>query len=685
MDRGERVKLVLLWHMHQPLYRNGITGEYEMPWVFLHGIKDYYDMAWHASKFEGLKVTFNLTPVLIKQLKEYGEGKANCKFLELMKRPVKELQNHEKRWLLQFLFHGNVETMVKPFKHYYELFLRFERESQEGSFLKNLTSQDFLNLEVLFLLSWCGRYLRENSRVVKRLVEKESVFSEEEKLELIGELLRFTGKVIPLYSRLSREGKVEVSTTPYYHPILPLLLNIEAAKESTPDVRLPALHVNFKDDAELQTEKAIKEVKELFDFKGGVWPAEGGVSEEALKLLKEKGANWCATDEEVLFKSLSRRFGTREPLYRVYSYEGLKLLFRDRELSDLIGFVYKSWREDDAVEDFTGRLKRIGEQFKEPVVSVILDGENCWEFYRENGYPFREKLYRTLSQLEWVESVFPSELEATEKLERVVAGSWIGGNFLTWVGDREKNRAWELLGITKLNLEEERENDNYRKAKEKLLAAEGSDWFWWFGKGHYTPFSQTFDRLFRSNLIAVYKLLNKTIPQELFTPISRFKSSASEPPRNFVKAQVDGQVTSYYEWLEAGKVDLLEFSTMATQGFVMRELYYGYDRNGNLYLRVDGDWKRLKGRRFQVVFEISGKEKKSFTVEPNGTVTGCKGAKGALNRILEVEIPAECLSERGRLYLTVKLVVDGKVVEEAPFLSYALLDLSRDFSSEWMV
>ncbi|WP_457681518.1 glycoside hydrolase family 57 protein [Thermovibrio sp.] len=682
MDRGERLRLIFLWHMHQPLYRNGITGEYQMPWVFLHSIKDYYDMPWHLSKFN-LKAAFNLTPVLIEQIEEYGKGGKRCRFIYLMRKEVKELSLKEKEWLLQFLFRANLETMIKPLKDYYKLFLH--REISE-EFLSEVSNQDFLNLQVLFLLSWCGKFLRENSKVVKRLLEKESVFTQKEKEELLNELLQFTGKVIPLYRELYKKGQIEITTTPYYHPILPLLIDINCAREATPEVKLPALHVNFSDDAREQVERGLKKSRDVFGEVKGVWPAEGGVSGEALELLKEKGVSWSATDEEILFKSLQEKTGSREPLYRVYSYKGLKLLFRDRELSDLIGFTYKSWREEDAVNDFISRLERIRKEFKGATVSVILDGENCWEFYRENGYPFRELLYQKLQESPFIETVLPREVEAERELKRIFPGSWIGGNFLTWIGEEEKNRAWELVGITKLMVEKEREREGYLRAKEKLLAAEGSDWFWWFGEGHYTPFKEQFEELFKSSLIGALKELELEVPRELLLPISKKREEGGRAPKNYLKPEVDGRISNYYEWLEAGKVRLADFSTMESSAFLLKELYYGYDEEGNLYLRVDGRWQELKGKEFRVRIRLYEKEEKEFVVEGE-RVLGCEGGKAKVDKVLEVEIPRECLGElSGKVvYLRVILEVEGKVKEELPLYAPAKLVLNRDFSTEWMV
>ncbi len=677
------MKLVFLWHMHQPVYKNGLTGEYELPWVFLHAIKDYYDMPWHLSKFPQIKAVFNLTPSLIAQIEEYASGRARCRFLTLMSKPVKELSLEEKSYLVKIFFSGSPK-LFSPFSFLKELSVRFQR-NKKRDFCKNLTNQDFLNLQVLFLLSWCGNYLKSENETVRKLIDKGSAFSEDEKLRLIEELLKFTGRIVPIYRNLSKIGQVELTTSPFYHPILPLLLNMEVAKVSTPEVKLPALHVSFRDDAEVQIERALSFHRQRFGNLKGIWCSEGAVSEDVLELLSHKGIGWTATDEEILFRSLEERWGTREPLYKVYSFKGVKLFFRDRELSDLIGFVYKGWDPSQASEDFVKRLKNISDSYSSSVVSVVLDGENCWEFYDNNGYEFRESLYSAISDSTWIETVLPSELEPERELSRLFPGSWIGGNFLTWIGDNEKNRAWELLGTTKLELE--RRNGDVA-VKEHLLIAEGSDWFWWFGKGHYSPFSHDFDRLFRSHLIAVYRELGVDIPHELLSPIKKFTGEKSKPPKGYVKPIIDGEVTNYYEWLLAGEIDLLEFSTMETTSFVMEKLYYGYDEEGNLYLRIDGNWEKFLNRNFELIVELEGKELQKFSFkfsDNRGTTPECKGTEAALKKVLEIAIPYSCFEKAERLKLAVKLFLNRKFVEEAPHFTYGVLELSKDFETDWIV
>ncbi len=668
--------------MHQPLYKNGITGEYELPFTFLHGIKDYYDMPYHLSKFENLRATFNLTPSLVRQIEEYASGRANCRFLRLMRKGVRELSAGEREYLLKIFFSSSPK-LLEEFELLNKLYLSYRNSERELS--KKLSNQDFLNLQVLFLLSWCGNYLRENNPVVRKLREDVSAYTEEDKEKLIGELINHLKKIVPLYRELRRSGRLELSTTPFYHPIVPLLLDLSVAKESTPNVRLPAVHTSFKDDALEQVGKALSFHEERFGRAEGVWPSEGALSQEAVSLLSQFGVKWTATDEEILFKSLDVKTGTREPLYRVYEFEGVKLFFRDRELSDLIGFTYKNWKSSDAVKDFLERLRKIDESFENPVVSVILDGENCWEYYENNGFNFREELYKELSNCDWIETSIPCEVEPTGKLRRLFPGSWIGGNFLTWIGDEEKNRAWELLSLTKAEVLRKKGDE---RAREHVLIAEGSDWFWWFGKGHYTPFSSEFDRLFRSNLIEVYRILGEDVPDELLRPVKLSSEPSSTPPKGYLRVEVDGEVSNYFEWLNAGEVDLLELSTMDSSSFVMRRAFYGYDEEGNLFLRVDGNWKGVKGRNLKLVVEISGKDKKELVFDlKTGKTKECSRALSSLGRVLELLIPSNCLPQTvdGKLKLILKLFVDGKLLETAPPFTPAVLDVSKDFNSDWMV
>ena len=679
------MKFILLWHMHQPVYKNGLTGEYELPWVFLHSIKDYYEMAYYAKRFPKLKLTFNLTPSLLTQIEEYASGKANCRFLKLIRKPVKELSLIEKSYLLR-IFLSSSPKLLKNFDILKNLSLHSQNNNAK-EICKNLSNQDFLNAEVAFLLSWCSSYLRRENKTVKKLFEEKSAYSEEDKNQLILELLNHIREIIPLYKELLSSGQIEITTTPFYHPILPLLLDMNVAKESSPDVKLPALHVSLKEDALTQLTSALSYHEKTFGKPKGVWLAEGGISEDAVKLLSQQGVEWTATDEEILFKSIQEKSGTREPLYRVYSYKGVKIFFRDRELSDLIGFTYQNWNPEEAVKDFISRLKRISDSYPDPVVSVTLDGENCWEFYEDNGTEFRENLYRAILDSPFIETVKPSEVDSSTELPRLFPGSWIGGNFLTWVGDEEKNRAWELLGTTKLQVE--RKGQANQRILNHILISEGSDWFWWFGKVHHSHFFAEFDRLFRSNLIKVYRELGIDIPSELLHPIKTSVETFAQPPKGYVSATIDGEVTDYFEWLNAGRVSLVEISTMDSSSFIMREAFYGCDKEKNFFLRIDGNWKRIQGRKVLVKLEFSGKESLeiAFNINTGTASSNCSRAKLKLGKVLEVFIPSECIAEllKDKVRMVVKLFVDGKLLETAPPFTPTVLETDREFEDDWMV
>lgn len=490
---------------------------------------------------------------------------------------------------------------------------------------------------------------------------------------------RFSG----IISVLRQEGLVEITTSPLYHPIVPLLLDMNCAKEAVPDIKLPVLPVGFRDDAYVHVKRGKKIAEDWFGTITGIWPSEGSVSPKAVDLYSESGFSYVFTDEDILFRSISKRTGDRSPLYSAYRYGNATIFFRDKILSDLIGFVYKSWDEDKAVEDFVGRLRAILDlSVQEPVVTVALDGENCWEFYRNNGCDFLRALYKRLKKEDWIEMVFPHQVEASQELSNIASGSWIGGNFLTWVGHEEKNRAWELLAKAKMDC------GDVPDAREYILIAEGSDWFWWYGDTHFTMFGEEFDILFRSNLRAAYREAKREPPEELFKPIRKEAKILMLHPNYYLSPVVDGEITSYYEWLNAGHASLLQFSTMATSGFYLKELYYGYDKEHNLYLRIDGAISELTKGETTLVLELVGSQKRTFTFDlAKGCALDCESAKIGVGKILEIMIPAECLGDLSceQVRLTLKLYDRGNLVEEHPIFGFIELELDKDFLQEWFV
>ncbi|QJA06423.1 glycoside hydrolase [Thermosulfurimonas marina] len=484
---GKKLYLVFWWHMHQPPYEDPETGLYVLPWTFLHALKDYYEMPWHLSRFPTLKANFNLVPVLLDQLEAYAQGRARDPLLEILEKP--RLSETEKD-----LLHTLIALLPEPLKRREPLLLEPERSLEER--------------REAYLRVWCGEAFRE----------RHSEALQEGGAALLEAARRFLAEIPGYYRRLWEEGRLGLSLTPYYHPLLPLLLDPSSARENDPEVPLPALEP-FPETAEMQVHRALARFGEIFgQVPRAVWPAEGAVSRAAVELLSRSGARILATDESLLWAAL----GGKDPprLYRRFRFGETVILFRDQFLSDRIGFAYQHWAPEAAVEEFLGRLREIYETVENPVVTVLLDGENCWEYYPENGFPFRELLYRRLSETPWIETLTLEEVLSREELPeedlpRLKAGSWIFGNFRKWLGHPAKNRAWELLGQAGVLL---RQEGFPEKAREYFLRAEGSDWFWWYGEGLTTPLLDRFDHLFRANLRRVYRELGRKGPSSLDRP-----------------------------------------------------------------------------------------------------------------------------------------------------------------------
>lgn len=469
----KKLYLIFLWHMHQPLYKNPKSGYYELPWVLLRSLKDYFDMPYYLRKFKRVKVNFNLTPVLLEQIEDYAESKAKDELLELVLKP--RLNKKEKEFL-RTLFESLPEPMINSVEG-------LKRLKEKG----NLEEEDYKDLRVLYLLAWCGNYLRESSEVVKRLLKKGGNYEKSDRVALLEEILKHLRSIIPLYKELFEEKRIGLSTTPYYHPITPILLDAEDVKASEPYLKVPNIDAVFEEDAREQVALALEKFEKTFGVKPKhFWPSEGALSEKTLKLFLEFGIELTATDENLLFKSYPQ--GNK---FKVYNYKGLKVLFRDRGLSDAISFIYYSWKEEDGVKDFIKNLRNIYEYYDfSPVVSVILDGENPWDYYRENGRRFLELLYQSLEENDWIETLTLDEVSnlETTPLEHLKAGTWTG-SFSKWIGSDEKNQYWEKLAGVKKEVGK----------SEWLLVAEGSDWFWWAGelKG---VFGEVFEKLFYSFL-----------------------------------------------------------------------------------------------------------------------------------------------------------------------------------------
>lgn len=549
-----KLYLTLYWHMHQPDYRDVVTNQFVLPWTYLHGIKDYSDMAYHLENNSKARVTFNYVPILLNQLQDYAtqlnDNNIRDPLLALLVAPdLQNISTEDCVLIVKSCFKNHHEKMLSPFAHYqrllqiYELVkpMLFENE------LHYLSAQYKADLLVWYHLAWCGESLRQENALIQSLMEKGALFTLEDRQALLKVIAETISGLIPRYKALVDKQQIEVSTTPYYHPILPLLLDFESTYDAMPDAPLPQnkSYPDGKARAVSHIESASQFHTDIFGSKPrGMWPAEGGVSYAALSLMAEHGVEWAATGQGVLANSLRQSdlpvYDPLDYLYQPYrvtdGQQNILCFFRDDALSDKIGFEYAKMHSSDAVQDFVQSLVNIQqantlEQSK--IVSVILDGENAWEYYPYNGYYFLSELYAALTQHPDIEMTTFSDMvdhlkaQANQPpiLPKVAAGSWVYGTFSTWIGSTDKNAAWDLLCEAKKVFDcvmgEEKLNASERTACERQLAiCEGSDWFWWFGDYNASDSVVSFDSLYRRNLMNLYQLLQVPTPENLHQAIS---------------------------------------------------------------------------------------------------------------------------------------------------------------------
>lgn len=545
-------------------------------------------------QFDDVKVTFNLVPSLIDQFQLYLEGGTD-RHLELSRLKADELSNEHRREILESFFSCYPPHMIDPFQRYRELYQKMKNNSGDPILPELFSSEELRDLQVWSNLVWVDPMFHEEEPV-KALFAKGRHFTEEEKNNLLDWQLSLIARIIHTYKTLFEEGVIDISFTPYYHPILPLLCDSESALEAVPSITLPQKRFRHPEDAERQVVLSMEKFESLLGRKMvGMWPSEGAVSEEVAALLIKLGIKWTATDEEVLYYSLEK---SKLPLsdnspYTVYEYGSeLKLFFRDHTLSDRIGFVYSKWDTDKAIADFVGRLKeirmRMMDRINDAVVSVILDGENAWEYFANNGHEFLVELYRHLNDDPEIQMVTMTEAAKNirpQQLPRLFAGSWINHNFRIWIGHREDNAAWDLLSETRKRLVEfeqhrpDYDRDKLAKAWKQIYIAEGSDWCWWFGDEHRGAQNKEFDRIFRQHLMAVYECLGLDIPFELLSPIY----AGEIVPRVYLPdalltPTIDGRLTHFYEWAGAGLFDCLVNNSAAYRmERYLSKIYFAYN------------------------------------------------------------------------------------------------------------
>lgn len=542
---SEPLYVAFVWHMHQPYYKDKTRGEYRLPWVRLHAIRDYLHMAEVLADYPEVHATFNLTPCLVEQLVDYAEREAVDRCLAVSLKD--ELSAEDKGFILSFFFSLNRDKVIRRYKRYWQL---WQLRQQGNGAPEALSTDDYRDLVAWFNLAWIDLNWLRKHPTLRALMEKGQGFTRQDIRDIIEVQYEIMGQILPLYQQLQASGQVELTTSPYYHPLLPLLIDSRAARVASPDLPLPSTLFAHPEDALEQVRRGVEYHQERFGVKPwGMWPPEGAVSQELVTLLAERNdLEWIASDEEVLARSLEvaierDRYGhvtNPKVLYQPYALTDgdhrLSAIFRDRDLSDRIGFVYRHMKPDAAAEELMHRLHRIRENLKDDrnpyLVSIILNGENCWGEYDDNGDPFLRHLYPLLSNDPHLKAVtvheYLAEHPPRERLSRLFTGSWINANLETWIGEGAQNQAWEYLARARNRLiawqkeHPQADVETLERAWQEIYIAEGSDWFWWYYSHHNPGEENPFDREFRGRLANVYRIIGLPVPAELENPIPTF-------------------------------------------------------------------------------------------------------------------------------------------------------------------
>ncbi len=602
MSQTKKLSIAFYWHMHQPVYQLTPDGDFLMPWVRLHAVKDYYAMAELLNKFKKIKLNFNLVPVLLDSLIDYGENGIHDLHSRITVKSVEELSPDDKEFILNNFFDAGYQTMIFPNEEYNRLYQK--RISKSECSLDIFSDQEYSDLMALFNLAWFDPDLKNKYPALKKLIKKGKNYTLEDRQNIIEIQREIIRKIIPTYKKLLSKNRIEITTSPYYHPILPILLDINGIKKSFSEDLPVDLKMGL--DAKVQTELAIKRIEELFGKRPkGIWPSEHCVSPKMLDMFKNLGIEWTISDEGILSNSIETEFVRdfkgylEDPYHLLKSYEyknGLKMIFRDAVIPNLISFEYPNHDAELAANDLYDRIKVAQAKLltspdENHLITIAMDGENCWENYPQDGFVFLKKLYKLIEDDKSLETVLISDYLEKEKhhkpLNKIYAGSWINRNFKLWIDEPLKNLAWSYLKQVRDDfsafVKKNPLNPNIEQARKELFICEGSDWFWWYGEPNDSGRDNIFDYLFREHLKNIYIFLGLEPPAYLDTPLISAIAKPSRYPKGEITPAMNGTASMDDSWLNAGCIDIPDGPLLRESKFFDR-ICFGYDKN-NLYLR----------------------------------------------------------------------------------------------------
>ncbi len=608
----KELSIAFVWHFHQPNYQAQPDGIRLMPWARLHAIKDYLDMLFLLDKFPNIKLNFSIVPALIDAIEDYAEHDGHDIHSKLTITPVEELTDDDKLYILNYFFDANYESLISKNPRYNELYIK--RYSKTETDIEDFTLQEYADIMFLFNIVWFDPIWFNVYPELQQFIDKGSNYSLEDRISLIELNRKIIRQIIPSFKKYQDEGRIEIITSPYNHPILPILINPNDLKTPSLKHPMPDCKIALLLDAKEQIKMAVDKITDVFGKKPqGIWPSEHCISQKSLDVLANSGIKWVITDESVLSNSIKKEFvrdfrGCYEDPYDVcslYVYKTkcgkeINIIFRDSVIPNLISFEYPHHDSILCANDLFDRIKTVHDKLKNSpdekhIFTIAMDGENSWESYAKDGAVFLERLYSLINEDKNINTVLISDyINANKKTEKIIkkvtSGSWINQEFQLWIAEPTKNLAWKYLVQTRNDLKEAEKSgrltkEQIKSAKSELYIAEGSDWFWWYGEPNNSGQDHIFDFLFREHLKNVYNIIEKPIPSYLEMPLISFMGKPLRNPRREISPLINGMVKDNDEWLHAGCIDIPD-GPILQENKLLNRIYFGMDKD-NLYLRFD--------------------------------------------------------------------------------------------------
>lgn len=607
----KKLSIAFIWHMHQPNYRTPGDNVMLMPWTRLNSIKTYSGMFKYFKKYPDLKLNFDFSPVLLDAILGYANGEISDLHYNLTLTPVEELTQDDMEFILNYFFELDFNNVISKYPRFVDLYKR--RFAKEEIDTDDFSMSGYSDIMTLFDLVWFTEEQIKEYPEVAEIIKKGKYFTSKHREILLSAQRSIMSKIIPDIKRYVSESKIEVLACPYYHPIMPLVADMDIAKNSSLRYSVPEEHIKMPDTAFAQIKKGIERIQEILGVTPrGMWAPEQCINKETLEMMAENGIQWTLSDEKVLSHALNKEFirdfkGYHQDPFDICSVysanvkgdNDIKILFRDAVLPTLISFEYPNYDAKTAAKDLYDRIKIIANKFinaplDNHLLTIAMDGENAWCNYSDGGDAFLDELYKLISEDETLQTVrvsdYIDEITHFRKINSEKISCESNGDYRFWTAEPVKNTAWSRLYSVYKDLKVFEQDETIDKQKiaeayEQLYTAQGSDWFWWFGEPNDSGQDHLFDFLFREHLKEVYNILEKPVPEYFDEPLTSFTGKPSRIPKGLITPTLSGKSSYEEEWKNAGSIDIPS-SPLMQENKLFNRICFGCDYD-NLYLLFD--------------------------------------------------------------------------------------------------